>query len=251
MLKRPVVLVVNMLESHYSKFKHTLYSPVMSIFEADNQPVHFLPIRNASDSSLAQRIDYLDRELRKHQEPHVVGISIAGLDCRLSMDLLSTPVTSLTTVSSPHKGSSLADFASTPSCSSDTIQPILRYLGVPLEAFLEISLRNLKSINANISSNQEKVFSISSWKDVGEAHEMFKETIGFIDERNPHYKAYNDGVFTEWETQWGTHLLSFDMDHTEIVGSDLHNNCAFIYRLVLDNIRMLEKVAEGKILING
>ena len=58
----------------------------------------------------------------------------------------------------------------------------------------------------------------------------------------PFDKRSTDGTFFTWETEWSNHLATFDMDHTELIGSNLNNNCAPIYRLVLDNLERHERI---------
>src|SRR5205814_1408651 len=70
---------------------------------------------------------------------HVIGHSMGGLDARFMVAKLGmeTRVLSLTTVGTPHRGSPFADWGV--SRFARLVVPVLRAVGIPHEAFLDLT----------------------------------------------------------------------------------------------------------------
>lgn len=82
---------------------------------------------------------------------HVIGHSMGGLDARL---LLSDPdwsrrVLSLTTIGTPHLGSSIADFAQ---LRAGRIYRLLTRLGINHRGFLDVTRRNARAFHATVAA---------------------------------------------------------------------------------------------------
>lgn len=248
MLKHPLVFIFNILESQHAVFRTSLFDHLKMIFAQDQQECIFVPIRNFSNSMLNKRIESIDKKLKEIGPAHVIAVSISGLDCRIALSHCKTPMQSLFTISSPHHGSELANWASSPGKDFSILDPLTRYLGVPTEAFQEIRPEKIRKLNKSLSKTDTPIFSTSSWKLQKSLSDLVRTSGSLLQGEENTIINWNDGVFYTREMKWENHLLSFDGDHTEILGSNLKVNCAPLYRLALDNARRLELHREGKII---
>ncbi|CAG9326978.1 unnamed protein product [Blepharisma stoltei] len=243
MLKSPLVFVFNILESQHSLYRTILYDHIKDIFAQDNQPIIFLPVRNPATTNLVQRAGYIHSRLSDLKKPHVVAFSVAGLDCRHAMCKFGTKIESLTTISSPHHGSRFSDWTHTPQYEEGRVDPVVRFLGITKRALDEIDTKSIRRLNASLPPRDDvKQYSISSWRPSQTMTFALSDLGKKLEDYVPFHKRTCDGVFFSYEAEWGDHLATFDMDHTELIGSNLINNCAPVYRLVLDNLVRHEKV---------
>jgi hypothetical protein len=229
MLKHPFVFIFNILESQHAVFRTSLFNHIRWIFEQDNQKCIFMPIRNSAHSTLEHRAEIIDKKLRNIGSAHIVALSVSGVDCRMALSSYSTPMESLFTISSPHNGSTLATWAYSPERDLSLLDPICKFLGIPFDAFIEMRTDRIQKINKKLPQVNTPICSTS------------------LQGKDDLLVKWNDGVFYVDEMKWGNHLLSFDGDHTEILGSNLKINCAPLYRLALDNAKRFELHQEGKV----
>lgn len=236
MLSKPFVFVYNILESKFQVFGNSLLSHIPKLFTEEGCECQLLPIRNGAFSDFASRREQIVSALRLLGDCHLIGFSTAGVDCRLALNELKA--SSLTTISSPHNGSRLAIWAASNESILSVIEPITQYLGLPLEAFLEYSPKHLRKIDQN-RATEEGVYSITAWKEYEESGMLLQESNRILQELTD-YLDMNDGVFTVKDCEYAEHLMSFDADHAELVGSNLNNPIGPIFRLVIDNIAARE-----------
>lgn len=236
MLRKPFVFVYNILEPKFQVFGNSLLSHIPKLFTEEGYECRLLPIRNGTFSDFTSRRAQIVSALRLVGDCHLIGFSTAGVDCRLALN--EVEALSLTTICSPHNGSRLATWAASDDSVLSVIEPITQYLGLPLEAFLEYSPYHLRKMNENRAS-EENVYSITAWKECEETGLLLQESNRILQEISDYLEA-NDGVFTVSDCDSGEHLMSFDADHTELVGSNLNNPIGPIFRLVIDNIATRE-----------
>lgn len=247
MLKHPFVFIFNILESQHAVFRTSLFNHIKWIFEQDNQKCIFLPIRNSAHSTLEHRAEIIDKKLRNIGSAHIVALSVSGVDCRLALSSHNTPMESLFTISSPHNGSTLATWAYSPEKNLSLLDPICKFLGIPFDAFIELRTDRIQKINKKLPKVDTPICSTSSWKHPKPSLDLLMETSELLQGKDDLLVKWNDGIFYVDEMKWGNHLLSFDGDHTEILGSNLKINCAPLYRLALDNAKRFELHQEGKV----
>ena len=244
MLKKPFVFAYNILESKFLVFGNSLLPHIAQIFAEEGCEFVFLPIRNGAYSDLALRISQVQKGLAAIGDCHLVGYSVAGLDCRLALNSLKSPISSLTTIASPHRGSHLAYWANTQDCQMAVLEPILNSLGLPLSAFKELTPRRLKQLNKGAAAACP-TFSIAAWKDPTDVNPLYQASGQMLQQELDYERSLNDGVFTVDECLWGQHLLTFDADHGELVGTNLHNPCGPVYRLVTDNVKHVSQLTKA------
>ena len=247
MLKNPLVFIFNILESQHAIYRTSLYDHLRLIFEQDRQECIFLPIRNSKHSDLAGRAKMIDSKLRQIGSAHIIALSVSGVDCRMALHAHDTPMQSLFTISSPHNGSSLAKWAYSPEKNMEILDPIVKFLGIPFEAFQELRTDKISKINRSMPVHSTPISSTTSRKTHESMCDLLKPTGKRLQGEDEMVLQWNDGVFYVNEMKWGSHLISFEGDHTEIVGSSLNVNCAPLFRLAMDNARRHELHREDRI----
>lgn len=238
-MSRPVIFAVNVVEEFYTAFKGTLFKHVETLFLDEGIDIHMLPIKNGINSCLESRAETIWRKAKElNTEPHLVGFSVAGVDCRNAVNMLGAQAFSVTGICSPGNGSALAGWAATPDVSMRHLEPVLRMVGLPLAAFKEITVEKAK-----VADDREDVhmFSISATKAVAKMDLLHRPNAKMLELIYPPHKARSDGVFTLEECSWGHHLMNFEAEHSEMIGSrELGKVLGPCYRAVIDNLKYIE-----------
>ncbi len=203
-------------------------------------PTHGIALRGTQlrdQITAAFNAGTLDRSLPTHLIAHSMG----GLDSRFMLspanpDRIAVPIRSLTTISTPHQGSPIADLLDHP---ADLIPfPHLPFSGVanPLEAALKklgISLDGLRNLTSEYC---QRVFNptyvnapqVSYYSVAGSGRTTFPQTAALLFLFHQYITARtgeaNDGLVTTTSAQWGTFEGNFwSTDHAEEIGYDLDN----------------------------
>lgn len=114
-MKTPVVFIFNIRRSVYEAFGTTHFNQIKKLYKN----VHLLPIINNLDESIEQRAQKISKRLPSllHklnvEQTHLISYSVSGLDTRFALSSLNVGqyCKSLTTISTPHKGSKTANFS--------------------------------------------------------------------------------------------------------------------------------------------
>jgi hypothetical protein len=238
-MSRPVIFAVNVVEEFYTAFKGTLFKHVEALFQYEGINIHMLPIKNGLNCSLETRAEAVWKKVKEFKvKPHLVGYSVAGVDCRNAVNLLGAQAFSVTGICSPGNGSALAAWACSSSLELRHLDPVLRVLGLPLPAFQELSRWRPKKAE---DRGDVHMLSISATKDTSRMDLLHRPCAMVLESIYPDHKSYSDGVFTLEEASWGYHMLNFEAEHSEMIGSrDLNQELAPCYRAVIDNLKYIE-----------
>lgn len=173
------------------------------------------------------------------QKTHIIAHSLGGLDSRYILspanpDRLQVPIRSLTTVSTPHRGSPVADvmdnphalspFPHLPFAGPDLLEPTLKTLCISLNGLRNLTTSACQAFSEKYVDNPDVSYFSSSGS--GRA--------GFPAASAPfllfhHYIAAatgqpNDGMVPVPSAQWGTFDSStWAGDHGEMIGYNLDN----------------------------
>ncbi len=173
-------------------------------------------------------------ELTKSDRVNVVAHSMGGLDLRYAVSKLGLDqaVASLTTIATPHRGSSLAELGlATPTNLRDMLSEVFNWLGTNLypsmtsdvKAALEDLTRNKVVNEFNPAVPDVKGVHYFSWSaGVGKGT---KESINsmlipmnrYIFEK----EGVNDGFVSSESAVWGNHLGQIGLSHTEQIHLNL------------------------------
>ena len=240
-LRHPLVFLYNVQARIHQVFRFRLVQHVQQILAQEGLQLHFLPLRNTASTTLLSRAQTIATALRSYPAPpHVIAFSLAGVEARVAIGALKAPAFSLTTISSPINGCLLGDWANSHARSMNELGPLLNFLGMPLSCFQEYSSPHLHSLKSELGELPVPEYSISSKCHQREMCGLVQFGWDVITSSTTAPDTSNDGVVAVKEAQHGTHLLSFEMDHTELLGSNPHNNCALVYRLAADAARLAE-----------
>jgi len=240
-LRHPLIFAYNVQARIHQVFRFRLVEHIKQILAQEGLEVHFLPLCNTPSTTLLSRAQTISAALRTYPSPpHLVAFSLAGVEARVAIGALNAPAKSLTTISSPINGCLLGDWANTHARTMTQLEPLLSFLGMPLPCFQEYSTPRLLALRSELGTLHVPEYSISSKCAEREMCGLVQFGWDVITSSTTAPDTTNDGVIAVKEARHGTHLTTFEMDHTELLGSNPHNNCALVYRLAADAARLAE-----------
>jgi triacylglycerol lipase len=174
------------------------------------------------------------------QKTHIIAHSLGGLDSRYILspanpNQLQVPVRSLTTISTPHRGSPVADVVDNPMALSpfqhlpfaagpNLVEPVLNALGISLNGLRNLTTSACQAFSAKYVDNPK----VSYFSSAGSGRASFPAaSVPFL----PFHRYIsattgqpNDAMVPVPSAQWG----SFDSstwagDHGEMIGYNLDN----------------------------
>lgn len=146
--------------------------------------------------------------------------SMGGLDARYMISKLgmASRVAALVTLSTPHRGSSYADWAVRNVSRNHGAQRLLRFLNIDLDAGRDLTLKAMERFNERVLDHPDvKYYSISAarpWHRVP-AFLVHSHRIVTI------HEGENDGIVSVRSARWGTHLGTWPADHLHVVNRRL------------------------------
>jgi triacylglycerol lipase len=171
---------------------------------------------------------------------HIIAHSMGGLDSRWMLspanpNRIRAAIRSLTTVSTPHRGSPVADLIDCPEKLSafgglpfgliaNPLQPVLEALGISLNGLRDLTTKSCQDFNATCTDNEAVAyFSVAGVGRLG-----FPETAAVFLLFHKYISALtnepNDGMVTVRSAQWGTFdPTTWPADHGEEVGNNINN----------------------------
>lgn len=171
---------------------------------------------------------------------HILAHSMGGLDSRWMLSpanpiKIQAQIRSLTTISTPHKGSPVADLIDHPEQLSsfphlpfglikNPLQPVLDTLGISLDGLRDLTTQSCQAFSAKY--NDDPAIAYFSVAGSGRGH--FPETAGPFLLLHNYTSAQtgqaNDGVVTVDSAKWGLFdQNTWPCDHGEEVGNNIDN----------------------------
>jgi len=183
--------------------------------EAAGHPVFLAQV--SPTAGVAQRALDLKRFIEREvpEGPvHIIGHSLGGLDARYAIAKLGldSRVRSLTTVGTPHRGSSFADWGWRRL--SRAVVPLLRLVGIPHEAFVDLRTDSCERFN-------EDVPNVPGVRYTSVAGMCETPWVG-LEWAVPHgivkrAEGPNDGVVSVASATWGERTEVWPGDHLNLV----------------------------------
>src|SRR5262245_40047095 len=170
-LRAPIVLVHGLLGiSRIRVVGFTLSSYFPGIFEsleaAGNRVfAPQLSLTAGVADRAAQLKQFIDRAT-PGEPVHILAHSMGGLDARYMISCLDMGkrVLSLTTLGTPHRGTSFADWGV--SRLSRVVKPVFQYFGLPTQAFLDLTMANCRAFNDQVrDASGVRYFSLAARHD--------------------------------------------------------------------------------------
>jgi triacylglycerol lipase len=149
-----------------------------------------------------------------HEPVHLIAHSLGGLDSRYMISCLGMDdlVLSLTTLGTPHRGSSFADWGVRRL--ERLVRPVLNFVGMPAEAFYDLTQARCRAFNENVpDSPKVRYFSVAGRHD---GHLLRPEWL--LSHRIVlQHEGDNDGVVSVESARYGEDAEVWDGDHLTLV----------------------------------
>lgn len=218
-LRSPVVLVHGLFghgEVRLGGLMVTEYFPGVSqrLREAGNRVLvpNLSPMGGVADRA-AQLKAFIDREA-PGEPVHLLAHSMGGLDARYMVSRLdmASRVLSLTTLGTPHRGTSFADWGV--SRFARIIRPMLVMLNLPTQAFYDLTTARCRQFNAEVPDVPGvRYFSVAGNHDGGLGTPEWLLSYGHVLQK----EGPNDGVVAIESARWGEQTDIWEGDHFSLV----------------------------------
>jgi len=168
-------------------------------------------------AGVAQRAADLKRFIEREVPTgpvHVVGHSLGGLDARYMVAKLgmSERVQSVTTIGTPHRGSSFADWGV--NRFARLLGPFLRLLGIPHQAFFDLTTDSCRRFNEEIPDVQSvRYYSVAGLCERAWVGLEWLFPYNLVQRA----EGPNDGVVSVASATWGEHTDVWPGDHLNLV----------------------------------
>jgi triacylglycerol lipase len=148
---------------------------------------------------------------------HLVAHSMGGLDARYMVSCLGMAkhVLTLTTLGTPHRGTSFADWGIMRL--ERIVKPVFDFLGVPTEAFYDLTTTRCRHFNEKVrDAAGVRYFSIAGRYDGSLANAEFLLPYHIVLKQ----EGPNDGLVSQASATYGERLDVWEGDHLSLVNLD-------------------------------
>ncbi|KAL4511841.1 hypothetical protein ABPG72_012686 [Tetrahymena utriculariae] len=250
-IDQPIIFTYNVMLNVYKNFGQKHFEHIENhLSKQTNMKAIVLPIISYPEDSIESRAKQASQKipelLSKHkaEKAHIISYSTSGVDMRYFISEFqgSQFVSSLSTIASPHKGAKVVTAYERKLIFDQHLQAISRLVGLDIASFQEYRPANIRDFNTFILNNPKvQYFTVGGEKMAAQCADSLKSSNGALfSEFNGTSGAPidNDGVFCFDEVQWGTHLLNFEADHSDLVGLGRGNfRYEQVFDLLIQNIR--------------
>jgi triacylglycerol lipase len=173
--------------------------------------------RVSPTDSVTVRANQLRRQIEQAlpgEAFHIVAHSMGGLDARYLISRLgfADRVLSLTTLGTPHRGSPFADW--TVRCLMPLVRPVLHFLGVPSQAFRDLTVAHCRRFNEETpDAPKVRYFSVAGDFKSDWLTPEWRIPARLIEFR----EGPNDGIVSVASANWGEDCQVWDADHMNLV----------------------------------
>jgi len=166
---------------------------------------------------VSERAQQLKDFLREHSpaEPvHLIAHSMGGLDSRYMISMLDMApmVLTLTTLGTPHRGTSFADWGI--HRLARIVTPVLDLIGLPYQAFYDLTRAKCLSFNETVvDAPNVRYFSVAGQHDNSILHPEWFLSASIVSK----YEGENDGIVSLESAKYGEAFDVWDGDHLALV----------------------------------
>jgi triacylglycerol lipase len=215
---------------HFTEKGHKVIAPILD-------PTRGIDYRGGQ---LRDQINaaFANGRIERAQETHIIAHSMGGLDSRwmlspVNPDRIRAPIRSLTTISTPHQGSPIADVIDAPEKLApfgqlpfgphpNLLQPALDALGISLDGLRNLTTAYCRQFSAAHTNDP----AVAYFSIAGAGRFGFPETCGLFFLFHKYISAVtgqaNDGLVTVASAQWGQFdAITWPADHADEVGTNL------------------------------
>eukprot|EP01119_Soliformovum_irregulare_P019046 TRINITY_DN5960_c0_g1_i2.p2 TRINITY_DN5960_c0_g1~~TRINITY_DN5960_c0_g1_i2.p2 ORF type:complete len:161 (-),score=35.55 TRINITY_DN5960_c0_g1_i2:92-574(-) len=147
---------------------------------------------------------------------HLIAHSMGGLDARYYISMLggNEHVYSLTTLSTPHRGSPNADYAVERYLKELHLESILKHLHIPTDAFHQCTTSYMADFNEKVLDSPDVLY-FSYGGDASESRNL--PPLRAMYKRVLEAEGTNDAMVSVESARWGTYLGTFQENHFEMM----------------------------------
>lgn len=162
----------------------------------------------------AKQLASFVRDRFPNERVHVIAHSMGGLDARYMISRLGMHdrVLSLTTIATPHRGSTFADWAIRRF--GRTMKPLLHLCGIQTRAFDDLTVESCARFNEDVPDVPGIRYLSVGGRCSGPAVPLRWRPAHIVVSK---YEGPNDGVVSLKSAQYGEHFEIWDGDHMNLV----------------------------------
>ncbi len=205
-------------------------------------------------SQWAERIEQLQKKY-KYEKFNVIAHSMGGLDMRhaIHQNDIGSSVASLTTVATPHHGTSLAEIVlTTPELLKEKLNELMNWFGEnvfpdqksnAVAAVKQLTRNYIEETFNQSTPNHEKIkyFSVSSAAGKGTAHPL-NPILRLQNQLIYQKEGVNDAFVTANSAVWGEHIGEYSLSHLEQIDLQVSKERKpLVNQMWLDIVRNLQK----------
>ncbi|TPX72988.1 hypothetical protein SpCBS45565_g00147 [Spizellomyces sp. 'palustris'] len=210
-------------------------------------------VPRAADVSVRARVlkEVLEAKVPEGNTVNLVAHSMGGLDCRYMISHLLKPdrsrpkfnVSSLTTIGTPHHGSSIASLPFISTLLEPVISTLYRSTSLDIRAFTDLTPSYVNNTFNPTTPNDPNVSYFSYGADGTESiyQKPFVYPLRFTFEYLMAVEGTNDGLVSVKSAQWGEYIKTLKADHIDLI--NLLNT--WRWETVVKNLDAVEKVEEA------
>lgn len=143
---------------------------------------------------------------------HLIGHSLGGLDSRYAISRLGLKALTLTTIGTPHRGSSFADWGV--DRFAKLLTPVFRAVGLSDQAFFDLRTDSCRRFNEDVPDDPEvRYFSVAGECSVTHLGAEWWLSANVVRE----HEGTNDGIVSVASAAWGEHFDLWAGDHLSLV----------------------------------
>jgi len=181
--------------------------------------------------SLQNQLQYFLNQ-NQVKKVNIIAHSMGGLDSRFLISFLGgeTIVESLTTIASPHHGSSFCDYWVDNWINPFNLNSIFQILPMEIGAWNNLTTYYLKNEFNEKAKNDKSVsyYSISGDPQITTQNIFYPSYRYILNREGP-----NDGLVSVNSSQWGTHLGTVPLDHMKQIGWSITPDHIPLYRKII------------------
>jgi triacylglycerol lipase len=175
---------------------------------------------------IEHRAQELKNQIRKafpDEKVNIIAHSMGGLDARYLASRLnfSEQITSITTIGTPHRGTSLSDFTTStiPSFALTRMDQMLKLFDLSTHALKQVSQKYCLEVFSQMTPNVPSIAYYSATTQIAQPVRQSSLPIFWLPHKLIHKKeGDNDGFVSVESAKWGEHICTYTGDHYAQIG---------------------------------
>lgn len=218
-LRHPIVMVHGLLGFNRLRLKKVTFADyfpgiTLALRGAGNRIIQAQLSPTGGVVERAHQLKALIEETSPDEPVHVIGHSMGGLDARYMISRLNmgSQVLSLTTIGTPHRGTTLADWGI--EYIAALVHPLFDYLRVPSQAFYDLTTASCLRFNQEVPDvSSVRYFSVAGDFRCNWATPEWRIPASLVSRQ----EGPNDGMVSVASAAYGESCEIWDANHLNLV----------------------------------